>query len=82
MKRAQVCTTWVGTGVTSNDARRPKIAGDFALQSVVDVTGQPAANLIPDPNLYVVEIVAADAVMDTIEVSAEYGDGLLWVEEA
>lgn len=81
MKRAQLLTLWTGSGISMADARRPQIAQDFTLFKCTDMTGQPAANLIPSPNLYVVEIVCEDAVMAAIEASAEYGDGVLWVED-
>jgi len=50
------------------------------LSSWSDVTGQPAVNLPPTPNLLTVEIVCAQAVYDTIAADANYS--ILWSEAA
>jgi len=47
----------------------------------VDVTGQPAANIVPAPNAYTVEAVLDSAKLAVIEADANYGQGaVLWSE--
>lgn len=75
--RAVILTTWIGDGQSTQTARRPKIADDFRLQRCVDVTGQPAENLVPSPNLFVVEIECSDDVMAAIQTHPDYADALL-----
>jgi hypothetical protein len=78
MIRVQVLTVWVGSGVSTEDARRPKLGDDYPLRAWQDVTGQPAANLPPDPPLYLVEVVCADAVFAELQAAPDYADGILW----
>lgn len=77
MKRARLLSPWTGDGLTAVTARRPQIGDDFALQSCTDVTGQPAANLVPSPNLLVVEITCDDATMAAIQAHPDYADAVL-----
>jgi hypothetical protein len=79
MKRAQVVTPWTGSG-SDAASYRPQLAADYALVSWVDATGQPAANLVPNPNLYTVEIVCQDAVLALIAGNANYS--IVWSEPA
>lgn len=81
---AQILTPWVGTGVAPADTRRPKLADDYpAIQSWTDATGQPAADLIPDPNAYVIEATLDDTVLAQIEADPSYGQGaVLWSRPA
>ncbi len=76
MKTARVVTPWAGTGV-ARDPYRPLLQDAYALRSCVDVTGQPAGNLPPAPNLFTVEITCDDAVMTAIQADANYQ--VLWV---
>lgn len=78
MWQATVCTSWIGTGA-EDDANRPNLGDEYKLAKWEDVTGTPAANLAPDPNLYIVRIECEADVLDAIE-----GDGrfmVLWSEE-
>jgi len=76
--RSRIVTPWIGTGV-DGDVNRPTFA-DAGLPhlSWVDVTGQDAANLQPDPNAYTIEVTTtAEADLNAIaEVFVE-----LWREE-
>lgn len=49
-----------------------QIADDHALLSLSDVTGLDAAEITPDPNLGVVEVVCDAATLDAIEADATY----------
>ena len=81
MKKACVLTPWIGNGGRRNTLR-PKIADEFAIAQWVDVTSQPVARLPTIPNLFAVEITCAEQVFDAIETSQEYGDFVIWVEDA
>ena len=65
MERAEVVTDWIGTGA-QEDSNRPSLGDAFTLSKWEDITGQPAANIRPDPNAYVVYTEAETAVMDAI----------------
>lgn len=70
MATAAVVTPWAGDGQSAATAFGPKIAQDYVLTKWRDVTGQ--ANIIPTPNLYVVEIACADAVLATLQADPNY----------
>jgi hypothetical protein len=76
MKTAQVLTPWV-VGAQPTPGNHPQLADAYPLLSWVDVTGQPAASIIPSPNLYTVQITCDDSVMDQIQQDSSYG--VLWV---
>jgi hypothetical protein len=77
MKRAQVVTPWMGSG-TDTASYRPQLAADYGLVSWVDATGQAAASIVPNPNLYTVEIVCQDGVLTQIAADANYS--IVWSE--
>ena len=79
MNRAHVVTPWSGSG-TDTARYQPQLAATYALVSWVDVTGQSAANIVPSPNLYTVEIVCSDAVLAQIAADATYS--IVWSEPA
>ena len=72
---ARIVTPWTGT-VASTDPRTPKLFVDHpppAGTVAVDVTGQPAQNLLPSPNLYVVEVRSVpQSWVDGVEADANY----------
>jgi len=81
MNRARVLTPWTGDGTTRTTAFGPKLVVDHPLPTsgtCVDVTGQPAQNLVPTPNLFTVEILCDAATMTAIQNDANYN--VLWVE--
>ena len=67
-----ILTTWTGDGLSTETANRPMLGDTYALQSMSDITGQPSANLHPDPNQYVVEAVADEATYLLIDADADY----------
>lgn len=79
MKRARILSPWVGDG-SRESPNRPAIADAFPLRSWSDVTGTPAEQLHPTPNLLVVEVTCEDAVLTQIRAHPEYGPGVLRVE--
>jgi hypothetical protein len=81
MIRARVLTTWTGAG-TEADPRRPKIKDEYRPTRMEDVTGQPAGNLAPSPNLVTVEITVPDPVFNQILADPNYGPAaVLWQEQ-
>lgn len=80
MKRAQVLTPWIGDGRSADSANRAAVGDAYTLERWTDVTGQPAENLQPDPNLLAVEIVCEDAVLAQIDADPDYE--ILWSEDA
>jgi hypothetical protein len=71
-------TQWKGDG-TQDNANRPTIGDDYAVKKWQDHTGQPSANLQPDPNLYIVYVECEADVLDAIEADGNYF--VLWSEE-
>ena len=77
--RAEIITPWIGDGLDTDTARRPKLLDDYpAITRYSDVTGQPAPNLHPDPNLYTINCELDQATLDAIELDTGYVVG--WVE--
>ena len=76
MIRARVLTPWGQSG----GRNVPQLAIDYALTSWSDVTGQPAVNLPPTPNLLTVEALCTEAVYDAIAADVNYS--ILWSEPA
>jgi hypothetical protein len=83
MMYAEVLSEWTGDGLTRATAFRPKITVDYPQSQVVyqceDVTGQPAPNLTPEPNLVVVAITCDAALLAVIDADNRYE--ILWSEE-
>lgn len=65
---AEVLTEWQKIG----NAHRIRLFEDYRGQilSGSDTTGQPAANITPDPNAVIVEMVVSEATLDDIEADA------------
>ena len=76
MIRARVLTPW-GQSVGRNV---PQLALDYPLSSWSDVTGQPAIDLPPIPNLLTVELLCSQSVHDALAADASYS--ILWSEPA
>jgi hypothetical protein len=79
-KRARVLTPWIGTGASTLDPKRPKVGDDYPLLKLEDVTGLPAQNIPPDPNLAVAQIECTAEVLDAIGADPQYGP-ILWEED-
>jgi len=78
MYKLQIVTPWIGTGA-EEDSNRPAIGDEYAIKKWEDVTGQPSANLHPEPNMYVVQAECEADVLKLIQVDAEYK--IIWSEE-
>ena len=76
--RARILTPWTGAGTTANP-NRPLVADLYPLLSWVDATGQPAAELPPDPNLLAIEAQLMQGVLASIEADTRFY--VLWSEE-
>jgi hypothetical protein len=75
--RAQVVTPWAGQAASGF---HPMLADHYPLASWIDVTGQPAGNIVPGPNLFTIEIVCDDITLASIQNDANYQ--VLWSEPA
>jgi len=71
MIQFEILTPWTGTG-TEDDPNRPQIADDYDIKKYEDTTGQAAANLYPNPNLFVAKIECEDAVFEAIDADDNY----------
>ena len=65
MIQAEVITEWVGLG-TPDDPFEARVYRDHKLQRCTDITEQPAANINPNPNLYIVRILCEQIVFNDI----------------
>ena len=75
MIQAEILTAW------SNDGYGGKIAA-VALDCpciCIDETRQPASNITPEPNIFVVRIICTADVFSQVEASGNYF--ILWSEE-
>ena len=79
---ARILTPWTGDGLTLATSRRPQLVADHPLPtgaSCSDVTGQPAANLLPSPNLLTVEVTGVDqSWLNAVAADGTYS--ILWSE--
>ena len=74
--QAEVLSPWL---VDANGQRSIQISRDYAGLTGSDVTGQRAANILPDPNMMAVVIECEAVVLDAIEKDGNYQ--VLWSEE-
>lgn len=77
---ARVLTPWVSdtttfAGLTS---WHPAVQDVFGVNSVTDVTAQPATSIPPTPNLHVVEVDVSDAVAVAALADATWKHRILW----
>ena len=77
--KAQVLTPWIGDGLSTETANRPKIVDDYLL-NCTDVTMQDSENLHPQPNMYIVQIECDQATLSAMEADSQYL--VLWSEDA
>lgn len=78
MIKFQVLTPWVQKQTVDGKENVPGISEDYKIKNWSDVTGQPSANIPTNPNAYVLECIADDAVFAQIEADANYY--VLWSE--
>jgi len=74
--QAEVIGPWI---VDPDGQKSKKLSRDYAGCTISDVTGQPVANLLPDPNLVAVVVVCEADVLDALEADGDYL--CLWSEE-
>ena len=77
--KAEVLSPWIGDGLTTDTAYRPKISDDYTLLRCTDATDQPAINIVPDPNLQLVRIECDALTFSQIEGDPTYM--VIWHEE-
>ena len=75
--KAAILTPWSGAGIQS-DPNRPLVADAFQLISWKDITGQPCAELPPDPNLYAIEADLTSQALSQVEADPRFY--ILWSE--
>ena len=67
--QAEILSPWI---VGADGQRSIQISRDYAGLTGSDVTGQPVANIVPDPNMMAVLIECEAAVLDDIEKDSNY----------
>jgi hypothetical protein len=69
---AQIVTAWIGNA-SHFDPYRPRLHDDYpAIYRCVDATEQDAAQVVPEPNLYVVQVWCDAATLTLIEADPRY----------
>jgi len=74
--QSEIMSPWV---VRADGVRVVRVTQDFAGVTMSDTSGQPSANLTPNPNLMTCWVECEEAVLDAIEADADYL--VLWSEE-
>jgi len=78
MNRAEILTEWLSPDA-NGDANRPRLGDDYVVSKWEDITGQPAVNLTPNPNLYSVYCECDDATLAAINADSNYY--VVWSEQ-
>lgn len=68
----QTLTAWVLNSSEDGNFLEPALAVDHKLLSWSDVTGQSAANLLPDPNLFAIQAQADEETFAAIQADTRY----------
>ncbi len=79
MIQFQILTPWQISEEDGFHSVQPLLASKYALSAWQDVTGQPAANLVPSPNLFIVQALANAATYAQIENDPVFL--ILWSKE-
>lgn len=74
--QAEVIGPWV---IDLDGQKSKKLSRDYAGLFISDVTGQPSANIVPDPNLVAVLVTCEAAVLEAIKKDNAYL--IVWSEE-
>ena len=74
--QAEILSPWV---VSADGQRTIQLSQDYAGLTGSDITGQPAQNVVPDPNLVAVLIECEEAVLGAIEKDNVYP--VVWAQE-
>jgi hypothetical protein len=79
MYEAEIITWWVDDGAGKRADLADKLApGD----SAVDVTGQPAYNIVPAPNVVIFRLECGSDTIAAIQARPDYGNvAILWMQE-
>lgn len=72
MNRAVLVTPYNGTGVSTADAYRPRVADDYPAVKYADLTGQSAAQILPSPDAYTVQVICDGPTLAAIEADPAY----------
>lgn len=75
---AQILTAFSGDGLTTETAYHPAVADAYMLTKWTDITGLSSSEIIPGPNLYVVEAQMDAAILAALEADPNYY--VLWSE--
>ena len=67
--QAEILSPWM---VDASGQRSIQISRDYAGLTGSDVTRQPVANIVPDPNMMAVLIECEAAILDDIEKDSNY----------
>jgi len=70
-RKAAILTPWTGEG-TPDSPHRPLVAEQHNLKSWSDVTRQTSKNLIPDFNLYLINVIVDAKVLDAIQTDPTF----------
>ena len=71
MWEAKVAGPWVGTGA-EEDAYRAQVNDDYTLKKCENVGDQPAAQIVPDPNVLVANIWCEIGELNNIDNDPNY----------
>lgn len=84
MVNAQIITRWIQVDRAGNITAEPALFSDVPPaegDSWTDVTQQPAENIVPSPDVVVIEVLVSDATFAAILAHVDYGPGaVLWSE--
>lgn len=68
----QVLTSWKLNETLDGKYLEPGLVSDYLLHSWSDVTGQPAENLLPEPNLLAIQAQASAETFAAILADPQY----------
>ena len=74
MWTCEIVSQWRGDGQSDETVFGPVLAALLTLpgEGFEDVTGQPSANLTPDPNVYIVQVRCEAETLDQIEADGRF----------
>ncbi len=75
----QVLTPWKFISNSDGDFLKPALDDDYFLNTWSDVTGQLTQNLLPEPNLYIIEAKVEEEVFSAIQADPAYF--ILWSKQ-
>jgi hypothetical protein len=75
---AQILTPYIGDG-SDLEPYRPLVSDRYSVTAWTDVTGTPNTNIVPTVNLYVVQIVCDEPILDAIADDSDFA--IIWSED-